>query len=77
MKLSRLILFSLILSATVVHSLASIAQKGEFVTLQQPDGASLRSYVAGPEDAAAGVMVVQDYFGISDATGRCRLASTG
>ena len=31
MKLSRLILFSLILSATVVHSLASIAQKGEFV----------------------------------------------
>ncbi len=46
----------------------SAAELGSFVTLKQGDGAEFRTFVAGPEDAKAGVLVVHDYFGISDAT---------
>jgi len=45
-----------------------IAEKGKFVTLKQDDGSGLRVFVAGPADASAGVLVVHDYLGISDAT---------
>jgi carboxymethylenebutenolidase len=43
-------------------------EKGRFVTLQQDDRSKLRAFIAGPENAKAGVLVVHDYLGISDAT---------
>jgi carboxymethylenebutenolidase len=38
------------------------------VTLKQSDGSEFRAFVAGPPDAKAAVLIVHDYFGISDAT---------
>jgi len=46
----------------------SAAEKGSFVTLKQGDGREFRAFVAGPVDAKAAVLIVHDYFGISDAT---------
>jgi dienelactone hydrolase len=43
-------------------------ESGGFVTVKQDDGSEFRAFVAGPADAKAGVLVVHDYFGISDAT---------
>ncbi|HEY6129309.1 MAG TPA: dienelactone hydrolase family protein [Candidatus Acidoferrum sp.] len=45
-----------------------VAEKGSFVTLTQSDGHEFRAFVAGPVDANAAVLIVHDYFGISDAT---------
>ena len=45
-----------------------VAEKGSFVTLTQSDGPEFGVFVAGPADANAAVLVVHDYFGISDAT---------
>jgi len=47
---------------------SSAAELGSFVTLKQSDGREFRAFVAGPADARAAVLVVHDYFGISDAT---------
>ncbi len=45
------------------------AQKGgEFVTIKRTDGIQSRVYAAGPTDARTGVLVVHDYFGITQAT---------
>src|SRR4029434_10502726 len=46
----------------------SAAQNGSFIPLKQGDGREFRAFVAGPADAKAAVLVVHDYFGISDAT---------
>jgi carboxymethylenebutenolidase len=46
----------------------SAAEPGRFVTLKQSDGSEFRAFVAGPVNAKAAVLVVHDYFGISDAT---------
>ena len=46
----------------------STADKGSFITLKQGDGREFRAFVAGPTDAKAAVLIVHDYFGISDAT---------
>jgi len=57
----------------------SAAQNGSFITLKQGDGRKFRAFVAGPADAKAAVLVVHDYFGISDATKQSvqRLAALG
>jgi carboxymethylenebutenolidase len=68
MKISREFLWSTVLVGIVVFSHQAIAQAGEFVQLKQSDGTTVRTFVAGPMDSNAGVMVVHDYFGISDAT---------
>ena len=68
MKISREFLWSTVLVGIVVFSHQAIAQAGEFVQLKQSDGATVRAFVAGPVDSNTGVMVVHDYFGISDAT---------
>ena len=47
---------------------SSAAKSGSFVTLKQSDGSHFRAFVAGPPDAKAAVLIVHDYFGISDAT---------
>jgi dienelactone hydrolase len=41
--------------------------KGKFITIKGSDGLASRAYVAGPEDAKAGILFIHDYFGISDA----------
>jgi len=63
----------LLLSATLPAGLVSEnnnsdAESGTFITLEQSDGSEFRAFVAGPADAKAGVLVVHDYFGISEAT---------
>jgi len=68
MKFSHLLCLASILLGIAAVSRPSNAQQGKFITLQRPDGTSVRSYVAGPADSAAGVLVVHDYFGISEAT---------
>jgi len=68
MRFSRLLLLSSVLVGIATLSNLAKAQKGGFVDVQQADGTSLRGYVSGPEDSTAGVLVVHDYFGISDAT---------
>jgi len=45
----------------------AIFKNGKFVKIKGSDGIVSRAYVAGPEDAKAGVLFVHDYFGISDA----------
>jgi carboxymethylenebutenolidase len=47
---------------------SSTAGQGSFVTLKQSTGSEFRAFVAGPIDARAAVLIVHDYFGISDAT---------
>lgn len=44
------------------------APPGQTITLQAKDGSYHTAYVAGPENAAAGVLLVHDYFGMSDFT---------
>ena len=54
-------------------------QRPHFVTLRESDSREVRGFVAGPADATAGVLVVHDYLGISDATKQAveRLGSMG
>jgi carboxymethylenebutenolidase len=69
--LSSLVLFLLVLpfaARAVGEDNNSAAESGRFVTLKHGDGREFRAFVAGPADAKAAVLVVHDYFGISDAT---------
>src|SRR6267154_4217294 len=54
--------------AAVGEDKNSPAQNGSFITLKQGDGREFRAFVAGPADAKGAVLIVHDYFGISDAT---------
>ena len=45
----------------------SPAEKGSFATLEEGDGTEFRAFLAGPPDAAAGILIVHDYFGSEDA----------
>ena len=47
---------------------SSAVEKGRFVMLKQADGGEFRAFAAGPTDAKSAVLIVHDYFGISDAT---------
>ncbi len=55
------------------------AGAGGFVSLKTSDNTSVRAYVAGPENAKAGVLVVHDFLGITNSTLLAceRLASRG
>ena len=64
----RLFFLSAIVTGSSLFSHSAFAESGEFVKLQQDGGTSVRAFVAGPEDSNVGVLVVHDYFGISDAT---------
>ena len=44
-----------------------VTKYGEFITLQGMNGFESRIYAAGPEDASAGILIVQDFFGITTA----------
>jgi len=69
--LSRFVLSLLVLTfaaRAVGEDNSFAAELGGFIALKQGDGRELRAFVAGPADAKAAVLVVHDYFGISDAT---------
>lgn len=69
--LSLFVLLLLVATFTVAAPNAdkvATAEKGSFITLKQRDGREFRVFVAGPADANAAVLIVHDYFGISDAT---------
>jgi carboxymethylenebutenolidase len=68
--LTTFVLLSLlfILAASALGKDNSASESGSFVTLKQHNGEGFRAFVAGPTDAKAAVLVVHDYFGISDAT---------
>jgi len=64
-----LLLFALGVAARAVgEPKRSAADSGSFVTLKRADGGEFRAFVAGPADARTAVLIVHDYFGISDAT---------
>jgi hypothetical protein len=80
--ISRFVLSLLVLTfvaRAVGEDNSSAAELGSFVTLKQGDGSEFRAFVAGPADAKAAILVVHDYFGISDATQQSvkRLGSLG
>ena len=72
MKFLSLFVFSLSLLIFAIRAAGedkySAGENGSFVTLKQGDGREFRAFVAGPADAKAAILVVHDYFGISDAT---------
>ena len=55
------------------------AEQGRFINLKGKDGREVRAFVAGPAEAKAGVLIVHDYLGITDATREAvsRLGSMG
>jgi carboxymethylenebutenolidase len=68
LKISAIALFLFLAVSFALTDEGSTSMSGSFVTLTQQDGTKLRLFVAGPEDAPAGALIVHDYFGISDAT---------
>jgi carboxymethylenebutenolidase len=57
----------------------AVFNNDKFITIKGSDGTIDRAYIAGPEDAKAGILFVHDYFGISDAAKESveRLAALG
>ena len=69
--ISRFVLVLLVLTfaaMAVMGGKNSTIDKGSFVTLKRNDGSEFRAFNAGPADAKAGVLIVHDYLGITDAT---------
>jgi carboxymethylenebutenolidase len=64
----RVLLVLTFATAAVGEDNNSAADTGSFVTLKRDDGSEFRAFIAGPVDAKAGVLIVHDYLGISDAT---------
>jgi carboxymethylenebutenolidase len=82
MKISSMLMLVLLVLAggcAATSGAARAPAAGGFVTLTDSAGAPVRAYAAGPDDAKAGVLVVHDYFGISDFTRSAadRLAALG
>lgn len=66
-KLAAILALSVALVAAVTPLSHAAAESSGFIALKT-DRIVVRAYVAGPSDAGAGVLVVHDYFGISDFT---------
>lgn len=71
------------LTAMIVILTLSISctshERGEFISIELSDGNEFRAYSSGPDDSNAGIMIVHDWFGISDFTKESveRLGSLG
>jgi carboxymethylenebutenolidase len=68
---SRFVLLLLVLTLAaraIGQENSSTVEMGSFVTLKQSDGSEFFAFAAGPADGKAAVLIVHDYFGISDAT---------
>lgn len=63
-----LLLILILVAMAAGEDNGSATDSGSFVILKQGEGSEFRAFVAGPVDAKAAVLVVHDYFGISDAT---------
>ena len=83
MKLRSSLLFFLIAGTLAIHVSAAVNREapetGNFISLKQSDGVAVRGFVSGPADAKAGILIVPDYLGISEATERSveRLGALG
>ena len=55
---------------SVAQNKAAEEAGGNFTALKTNDGGEVHAYVAGPTNASAGVLVVHDYMGISEAAKR-------
>jgi carboxymethylenebutenolidase len=70
-KLLSFVLLLLVLTVVaraVCEDNPSTSNLGSFVCIKQADGSESRAFVGGPADARFAVLIVHDYFGISDAT---------
>lgn len=67
---SQLCISLFFILATISSSLASAnsSLNGDLVQLTLANGQTARAYVSGPKDAAASLLVVHDWFGITEAT---------
>lgn len=54
-------------SPQVKYSGRAKESNAAFITISAPDGKQYRAYVAGPADAKLGVLLVHDFFGLSEA----------
>jgi len=54
-------------------------ETAEFISIKQSDGTEFRAFAAGPDGASTGILLVHDWFGISDFTKESvnRLGSLG
>jgi carboxymethylenebutenolidase len=68
MRYLSLVLLLVAFAGNTADQKGSPAEKGKFVTLNAENGGEIRGFVAGPEDAKAGVLVIHDYMGISNST---------
>ena len=46
----------------------TVNRAGNFIWIKSASGAAYRAYAAGPENAAAAILVVHDFFGVTPAT---------
>ena len=63
-----LVLVLTLVAGAIGEHKSPAVESGSFVTLKRADGGEFRAFVAGPADAKAAVLIVHDYFGVSDAT---------
>lgn len=63
-----LLLVATVAARAVCEDNPSTLNLGSFVCIKQANGGESRAFVAGPADARFAVLIVHDYFGISDAT---------
>ena len=66
--ISAAFIVSILVGTSCTNSDNTKSVSGEFIQLTGADGEEFRAYSAGPKDAAAGVMIVHDWFGISEFT---------
>ena len=70
-KLSSFVLLFVVLTVAaraVCEDSSSATDQGTFISIKQADGGESRAFFAGPADARFAVLIIHDYFGISDAT---------
>ena len=63
-----LLLVLTVAARAVCEDNLSLSNLGSLISIKQAGGSESRAFVAGPADARFAVLIVHDYFGISDAT---------
>jgi len=61
-----LVFFGLVLSATGAFAEPAGPTAGEMVTLKTAAGRPFKGYVAGPEDARRGILVIHEWWGLNE-----------
>lgn len=75
----KLIYLTTLMAIVTLSISCSSTEKGSFISIELSDGTEFRAYSSGPENADAGVLIVHDWFGISEFTKESveRLGSLG